>query len=271
MFVKPNVVSAMKLKLYQIDAFTDQVFGGSPACVVPLDEWLEDDVLLKIARENAVAETAFFVISGERIHLRWFTPEIEMDLCGHATLATAHCLCTQLDYKKDEIVFDTMSGELRVLKDKSIYKLDFPSRMPVKATLPKQIEQALNIKPKNVLKSRDYVLVYDKEEDIRNLKVNRQYFDQINLGPGGVIVTSKGEECDFVSRFFTPQASILEDPVTGSAHCSLIPYWASQLNKKKMSAMQLSDRLGKLYCEDKGERVSISGQAITYSIGQLWI
>ena len=261
----------MKYSLYQIDAFTDTIFGGNPACVVPLDKWLSDDTLLKIAKENAVAETAFFVDKGEKIHLRWFTPEIEMDLCGHATLATSHCLKTILGYKQDEIVFETLSGNLIVKVENELYKMDFPSRMPIAAHLPLIISESLNIQPKEVFKSRDYVLVYENETEIRNIKINRQLFDQINLDPGGVIVTAIGDNCDFVSRFFTPQASILEDPVTGSAHCSLIPFWAKRLDKKKLYALQVSDRIGKLYCEDKGERVIISGQAKTYSVGNLWI
>ena len=260
----------MKLNLYQIDAFTDKTFGGNPACVVPLDNWLSDDILLKIAKENAVAETAFFVDKGDKIHLRWFTPEIEMDLCGHATLATAHCLKTILNFKKEKIVFETLSGDLNVFIEKELYKMDFPSRMPSTDILPEIIQKALNIKPKEVLKSRDYVLVYENESEVRNIKIDRQLFDQINLDPGGVIVTAIGDSCDFVSRFFTSQASILEDPVTGSAHCSLVPFWAKRLNKKELYALQVSERMGKLFCEDKGDRVIISGQAKTYSIGNLW-
>lgn len=260
----------MKLNLYQIDAFTDKIFGGNPACVVPLDNWLSDDILLKIAKENAVAETAFFVDNGDKIHLRWFTPEIEMDLCGHATLATTHCLKTILDCKNDKFIFETLSGDLTVVVENEIYKMDFPSRMPSSESLPTIIEKSLNIKPKEVLKSRDYVLVYENEKEVRNIKIDRQFFDQINLDPGGVIVTAPGDNCDFVSRFFTPQASILEDPVTGSAHCSLIPFWAERLNKVELYALQISERLGKLFCENKDQRVLISGQAKTYSIGNLW-
>ena len=261
----------MELKLYQIDAFTDTIFGGNPACVVPLDNWISDDILLKITKENAVAETAFFVDKGEKIHLRWFTPEIEMDLCGHATLATAHCLKTILDYKKDEIVFETLSGDLIVKVEDGLYKMDFPSRMPIADTLPETISKSLNIQPREILKSRDYVLVYENETAIRNIKIDRQLFDQINLDPGGIIVTAIGDDCDFVSRFFTPQASILEDPVTGSAHCSLIPFWSKRLNKKVLYGQQVSERMGKLYCEDKGDRVIISGTAKTYSVGNFWI
>ena len=194
-----------------------------------------------------------------------------MDLCGHATLATAHCIKTILKYDSNNIVFETLSGDLSVCVEDDFYFLDFPSRMPVPSTLPKPIEKALNVAPKEVYKSRDYVLVYDTEQEIKNIKINRQFFDQINLNTGGVIVTSKGTNCDFVSRFFTPQASILEDPVTGSAHCSLIPFWAKKLDKKELSAQQLSKRGGVLNCLDKNDRVIISGQAKTYSVGKLWI
>ncbi|MFT4612176.1 MAG: PhzF family phenazine biosynthesis protein [Glaciecola sp.] len=261
----------MKLDLYQIDTFTNTVFGGNPACIVPLDKWLSDVLLLKIARENAVAETAFYVDKGDKIHLRWFTPEIEMDLSGHATLATAHCLKSILNYPKDKIIFETLSGDLTVLIENDFYFLDLPSRMPFISKLPKTIEKSLNILPKEVFKSRDYILVYDSEEDIKNIKINRPLFDQINLDLGGIIVTSIGNNCDFVSRFFTPQASILEDPVTGSAHCSLIPFWSKRLNKKELYAIQISERIGTLNCQDKNDRVIISGQAKTYSIGTFWM
>ena len=261
----------MKLELYQIDAFTNQIFGGNPACVVPLTEWLPDEILLQIAKENAVAETAFFVNKDEKIHLRWFTPDIEMDLCGHATLATAHCIKSILKYPSNTIVFETLSGDLTVVAENDFYFLDFPSRMPIESDLPEVISKALNIQPKEVYKSRDYLLVYDSEEDIKEIEINRQFFDQINLGPGGVIVTAKGKDCDFVSRFFTPQATILEDPVTGSAHCSLIPFWANRLQKNELKAIQLSDRIGNLKCINKENRVIISGQARTYSIGNFWI
>lgn len=261
----------MKLPLYQIDAFTDKVFGGNPACVVPLQDWLPDDVLLKIAKENAVAETAFFVDKGEKIHLRWFTPEIEMDLCGHATLATAHCLHSILNYPHNKIVFETLSGDLTITIEKDLYSMDLPSRMPVASKLPEIIQKSLNIVPKEVLKSRDYVLVYDSEEEIKNVKVDRQTFDQINLDPGGVVVTAVGDNCDFVSRYFTPQSSILEDPVTGSSHCSLVPFWSSRFNKDNLDAIQVSERVGVLKCQNKKDRVIISGKAKTYSEGSLWI
>lgn len=261
----------MKLDLYQVDAFTDKLFGGNPACVVPLSSWLPDELLLQIARENAVAETAFFTHEGDKIHLRWFTPEIEMDLCGHATLATAHCLKEMLNYKADEIIFHTLSGDLIVSVEEGLYKMNFPSRMPAKAELPENILSSLSIKPEEVYKARDYVLVYKSESDIRNIQINRVRFDELNLGSGGVVVTAIGDDCDFVSRFFTPQASILEDPVTGSAHCSLIPFWARKLNKSVFHALQVSERMGTLYCEDLGDRVVIAGKARTYSVGHMWI
>lgn len=261
----------MKLELYQIDAFTNQIFGGNPACVVPLQEWLPDTILLQIAKENAVAETAFFIPKDNQFQLRWFTPDIEMDLCGHATLATAHALKTILNHKENSIVFETLSGDLTVTVEGELYTLDFPSRMPIPAELPQIISQSLSIQPKEVLKSRDYVLVFESEEDIKNIHINRSIIDQINLDPGGLIITAKGENSDFVSRFFTPQSTHFEDPVTGSAHCSLIPYWAKELNKKNLEAFQLSDRVGHLYCEYHENRVKISGQAKTYSVGHFWI
>jgi len=260
----------MKLDLYQIDAFTDTVFGGNPACVVPLKAWSDDELLFKIAKENAVPETAFFVVNEDNIHLRWFTPDIEMDLCGHATLASAYVLKVHLNYPKDKIKFDTLSGELTVSIENDLFTLELPSRKPIETELPSIIKDALNLQPKQILKARDYILVYGSEQDIRHIKIDRQVFDQINLDPGGVVVTAKGDYCDFVSRFFTPQASILEDPVTGSAHCSLIPYWSEQLNKKELSAVQVSERQGKLLCVDKVEHVLIRGKARTYSIGSLW-
>jgi len=261
----------MKLELYQIDSFTEEIFHGNPACVVPLKSWLPDETLLKIARENAVAETAFFIDNGDSIHLRWFTPEIEMDLCGHATLATAHCLVSHLNYKTGRIVFETQAGELKVEVKDGVYYMDFPSRMPAPSTLPDIISRSLNIQPKKVLKSRDYILVYDAEEDIKNIKIERSIFDLINLDPGGVVVTAEGTDSDFVSRYFTPQSTILEDPVTGSAYCSLIPLWSARLGKNKLFSRQLSERGGQLYCENKNERVIVAGKARTYALGQIWI
>lgn len=261
----------MKLPFFQIDAFTDRLFGGNPACVVPLEAWPSDQLLLQIARENAVAETAFFQIQGQKVHLRWFTPDIEMDLCGHATLATAHVLKAHLNFPASKIHFTTASGDLFVDCQQGFYTLDFPSRPPRPAPLPKQIANSLSIKPDVVLQSRDYVLVYPTQAAIEAIEIDRECFDQINLDPGGVVVTAPGINCDFVSRFFTPQASILEDPVTGSAHCSLIPYWSAVLNKTSLQARQLSQRGGLLQCSFLGSRVQIGGQAQTFAEGWIYI
>tara|TARA_B100000767_G_scaffold10061_1_gene9807 strand:+ start:37 stop:822 length:786 start_codon:yes stop_codon:yes gene_type:complete len=258
----------MKYKIFQVDAFSNTIFGGNPACVVPLSEWLLDDVLLSIARENAVAETAFFINNGKNIHLRWFTPDLEIDLCGHATLATAHVLKSELDYESDKIKFDTLSGELIVTCENDFYYLDFPSRKPKSSLLPKDIKLSLNIQPQEVYKSRDFLLVYNNQQEINDIEINKFFFDKINLGCGGVIVTARGDTVDFVSRFFTPQATILEDPVTGSAHCSLIPYWSERLSKLELKAIQLSKRGGNLICEDKVDRVIIGGQAKIYFKGE---
>jgi len=259
----------MKLPIFQIDAFSDKVFGGNRACVVRLENWLQDEVLLKIAQENAVAETAFFVRKGKNFHLRWFTPDIEMDLCGHATLATAHCILSELKLESEKVIFETLSGKLEVSLNNGRYLMDLPRRNPISASLPDEIKNALNIQPKKVLKARDYLLVYENQKEIEDIVIKREVFDQINLNPGGVIVTAKGDHCDFVSRFFTPQATILEDPVTGSAHCTLTPYWSNKFLKKRMNAQQISERKGELICELKKDRVEISGKAITYFEGYI--
>ena len=261
----------MKLPIFQIDAFTEKVFIGNPACVVPLENWLEDNILLKIAQENAVAETAFFVRKGKNYHLRWFTPDIEMDLCGHATLASAHCILSELKLESEKVIFETVSGELEVSIKNESYLMDLPRRDPISATLPNEIKNALNIQPKKILKARDYMLVYENQKEIEDIVIDREVFDQININPGGVIVTAKGNNCDFISRFFTPQATILEDPVTGSAHCTLTPYWSKILKKTKMNAKQISKRKGELICELKKNRVKISGKAKTYLKGHIII
>ncbi len=258
----------MSHQIFQVDAFTSELFSGNPACVVPLKNWLKDEELLKIAVENAVAETAFFIDKVFEIELRWFTPDLEIDLCGHATLATAHVLKSVLNHSMEPLIFNTQSGILKVHSKNNYYYLDFPSRKPHPAKLPIPIQNALNIQPTNVFKARDYVLVYENEQQIKDIKINRQIFDTIDLGIGGVIVTSKGKETDFVSRFFTPQATILEDPVTGSAHCSLIPYWSERLSKNKLIAKQLSERGGDLICENLADRVLIGGQAKLYFSGK---
>jgi PhzF family phenazine biosynthesis protein len=192
-----------------------------------------------------------------------------MDLCGHATLATAHCILSELKLDTKKVIFETLSGELEVSLNNGRYLMDLPRRDSIGATLPDEIKNALNIQPKKVLKARDYLLVYENQKQIEDIVINREVFDQININPGGVIVTARGENCDFVSRFFTPQATILEDPVTGSAHCTLTPYWSEILNKKRMNAQQISERKGELFCELKKDRVEISGNATTYFEGYI--
>lgn len=261
----------MKLKKYHVDAFTNTLFGGNPACVIPLNEWLADPVLIDITKENNLAETVFFIPVGDKFHIRWFTPEIEMDLCGHATLAAAHVIKKHLNYKGNVIRFASLSGELFVVCSEDNYVLDFPARMPVKSKLPSIISASLNIQPKEIYKARDYVLVYESEDDILALSPDKNKLEEIDLGQGGIVFTAKGKSADFVSRFFTPGASVFEDPVTGSAHCSLIPFWSRRLNKSEMLAYQLSARKGVLFCKDIGERVNISGNAVTYSVGEIYL
>lgn len=261
----------MILQSYQVDSFTKKTFSGNPACVVLLDEQLPFDILMKIARENAVPETAFILPSGDDYILRWLTPDIEMDLCGHATLASAHILFTACNYAGEEIHFKTASGMLTVKREGDKYFMDFPMREALVAALPEEISDCLNIKPKEVYKARDYMLVYPSQKEIEHLEINRSIFDEININPGGVIVTAPGESCDFVSRYFTPQATILEDPVTGSAHCTLAPYWSRRLKKETLEAKQLSARGGEITCTINEGRVIISGNAVTYSKSDLYI
>jgi PhzF family phenazine biosynthesis protein len=259
----------MKIPIYQVDAFTSEVFGGNPAAVCPLKEWLPTDVLQKIAMENYLPETAFFIQKNKQFEIRWFTPEIEMDLCGHATLAAAHVIHKHLGYK-ESINFQSKSGLLVVEIKNNIITLNFPAREPtVISKLPDVILEGIGKKPIEVLKSRDYVLVYENEEIIKNIKPNKELLNTINLDPGGIIITAKGDNVDFVSRFFTPHSSIFEDPVTGSAHCSLIPYWSEKLQKKELIAQQLSARKGELACVNLGNRVLISGNAVTYLEGMI--
>lgn len=269
-FICP-IFTCMELDIYHIDSFAGKLFEGNPACVVPLDGWLPDELMLKIAAENAVAETAFFVKEGNVFRLRWFTPDIEMDLCGHATLAAAHVLKTEMGFDGGAVVFDTASGIIEVGVSDGIYILDFPSRKPLPAVLPPEICDSLSLRPREVLRARDYILVYDSEEQVRQIAVDRALFDRINLDPGGVAVTAPGKECDFVSRFFTPQATIPEDYVTGSAHCSLVPYWSGRFGRKELVARQISARPGTLWCSDRGDRVHIGGRAVTYMKGRIRI
>ena len=262
----------LTIDCYQIDAFTDTIFKGNPAAVCPLSKWLPDKTLLNIAKENNLAETAFFLkLDSGNFHLRWFTPRIEMDLCGHATLAAAYVIFEEMNEQRESIVFETLSGLLRVKRSGDFIEMDFPNRPAKKAELPPVIKKALNIAPVEVYKSRDYLLVYENQAQIESLNPDQMLLSEINLDPGGIIVTAPGEEVDFVSRFFTPQAPIFEDPVTGSAHCTLVPYWSDRLNKKTLHAKQLSERTGELFCELEDDRVFIKGNAVAYSKGKLTI
>lgn len=259
----------MDIPIYQVDAFTNQTFSGNPAAVCLLQEWLSFDQMLQIAQENNLAETAYCLIQEDTFSIKWFTPEIEMDLCGHATLATAHVLFQYHYPARDLITFQSNSGELNVSRHEDWYQLDFPARDPVPSELPAVILEGIGATPEQVLKARDYVLVFETQEQIEAIQPNVALLNTINIDPGGIVVTAPGEEVDFVSRFFTPQASIFEDPVTGSAHCSLIPYWSKRLGKDQMMARQISNRGGVLRVADKGERVLISGQAVTYLQGTI--
>ncbi len=259
----------MNLPIYTVDAFTNKIFGGNPAAVCPLDAWLSTATMQQLAAENNLSETAFFVQENDGFHIRWFTPEFEIDLCGHATLASAYIIFNELDYGKDSIRFTCQSGELVVTKRGDKIELDFPSRMPQAVEPPEILLKGLSIAPELVLKSRDYFVVFENEEAIRNLKVDMNYLNQLDVV--GIIATAAGNEVDFVSRFFVPNSVIGEDPVTGSAHCSLIPYWSKQLNKKALVAQQLSKRVGHLWCEDKGERVTMAGNAVLYMKGEYYL
>ncbi len=261
----------MKLQIYQVDAFTDQLFGGNPAAIVPLTTWLPVPKMQKIATENNLAETAFFIPQGEDFELRWFTPELEIDLCGHATLAAAHVIFTELGYVKNTIHFHTLkAGTLTVSKADDVYTLDFPSRPATPCEVPEGLLSAIGGKaPLEILCSRDFMLVYENEADI--LAIKPDFAALAKLATMGVIVTAKGDHSDFVSRFFIPSAGINEDPVTGSAHCNLIPYWAKKLNKNELHAYQVSMRRGEIWCTLKGDRVLMAGKAVSYLKGEIYI
>jgi PhzF family phenazine biosynthesis protein len=260
----------MKVKIYQVDAFTDVLFSGNPAAVCPLNSWLPDSVMQNIAMENNLAETAFFVPEGNNFHIRWFTPTVEVNLCGHATLASAHVLFNHDEFNGGEIRFLSRSGLLRVYKTGDLLTLDFPadSLTPVE-TLP-DVLKAFDIAPVSVLKGKsDYMVVFENEEQVLNLRPNLQQISKLDAR--GIIATARGSETDFVSRFFAPQSGVDEDPVTGSAHTSLTPYWAGVLQKNNLTAVQLSHRKGYLRCENCDGRVHISGKARTFLIGEIEI
>ena len=255
--------------IYQADAFTNKLFGGNPAAVIPLEQWIDDMLMQQIAAENNLAETVFFVPKNEGFHIRWFTPELEIDLCGHATLASAFILYNYLGYSKKEITFYSKSGELLITKDGDKFCLNFPSRMPVRITeYPDTLLNGLGITdPLGVYKSRDYVVEVATENEVRNLDIDMSLLNLIDVI--GIIVTAPGKDCDFVSRFFAPNCGIPEDPVTGSAHSTLVPFWAEKLNKNTLHAKQLSKRGGELWCENIGDRVTMSGNCVFYMKGEI--
>ncbi len=255
------------MKYFVVDVFTDRLFCGNPAGVCLLDTWPQDDVLQAIAFENNLAETAFLVKADGYYDLRWFTPEVEMDLCGHATLAAAFVLWNFVDDAMDNVSFRTKSGVLLVSKADGMYWMNFPRRKPVPCPKPDILEKALGVKVIETLMSRDLVALVEDERTIRDLKPDFLLLKSIDAF--AVVVTAKGSNCDFVSRFFAPGAGIVEDPVTGSSHSTLIPYWSERLRKKDMTALQLSLRGGQLYCRDLGDRVEIGGTAVLYLTGDI--
>jgi len=257
----------MKLPYYEVSAFTTNPFDGNPAGVCPLDAWLPDTVLQKIAANNNLAETAFTVPRGDDFELRWFTPTVEVDLCGHATLAAAFVLFNERGLGGDELRFHTRSGLLTVTRDKEMLTLDFPSRPAAPCAVPDALIRGLGATPKKVFKSRDYLAVFTNEAEVRALKPDFAVLKTLDCL--GIIATAPGTDCDSVSRFFAPSAGVDEDPVTGSAHCTLIPYWAERSGKTKLSARQVSQRGGELSCDLRGNRVLISGKAIVYLRGSI--
>jgi predicted PhzF superfamily epimerase YddE/YHI9 len=261
----------MDLPLFWIDAFTDRVFGGNPAAVVPLESWPGDQLLQRIAFENGLSETAYFVRTGPaRAQLRWFTPALEIDLCGHATLATAHVLFTELGQKESPFVFDTRSGPLSVRVRGDLIELDFPA-LPATAARPTpELLRGLGREPQAAFKTdRMWLCVFGTADEVaRILPVAAEL---ANASPGKIIVTAPGADCDFVSRFFAPCVGVPEDPVTGSSHCTLVPYWAGRLGRTKLHARQISQRGGELWCELDGDRVRMAGRAAAYLKGRITV
>jgi PhzF family phenazine biosynthesis protein len=252
---------------YVVHSFTDTVFRGNPAGVCPLEEWLDDELMQRIAAENRLSETAFFVRKKDHFELRWFTPVIEVDLCGHATLASAYVLFDHLGHDEDVASFHTRSGELTVRKDGNFLVMDFPSRPGEPIEAPEALIEGLGSSPEEVYLARDYLAIFESEQDIRNLKPDFAALETLDCE--GVIASAPGNDADFVSRFFAPKMGIPEDPVTGSAHSTLTPFWASRLEKKQLVAHQVSERGGVLKCTLRGDRVLIAGQAVLYVKGFL--
>jgi PhzF family phenazine biosynthesis protein len=255
----------MKIRLFQIDAFTDILFRGNPAAVCPLESWLDDATLQAVAAENNLSETAFFVKQPNYYELRWFTPKTEVDLCGHATLASAYVIFSTLNPAMKVVRFQTKSGWLSVAREGGLLAMEFPARPGSPCAAPKDLIEALGVSPEECLLARDYLVVLESEARVKSVAPNMEKLARLDCL--GVIVSAAGTRSDFVSRFFAPKVGIPEDPVTGSAHCTLIPYWADRLGKKKLHALQLSERGGELFCEHMEDRVKIAGRAVTYLEG----
>ncbi len=252
----------MKLSLYQIDAFANKPFEGNPAAICPLDGWLSDNLMQSIAAENNLSETAFFVKTNKGYSIRWFTPVHEVDLCGHATLASAYVIFNILKHGENEILFESKSGLLEVKKNKDWLEMNFPSQPAIKCSVPKPLLEAFDEEPIECLQSEDYILVFKNEESILNANPKMSLLSELDLR--GVAITSISENYDFISRFFAPKYGINEDPVTGSSFTQLIPYWSKKLNKKALNAKQVSKRGGEVRCTYLNERVQISGRAVKF-------
>lgn len=258
----------MTIPYYEVLAFTSRPFAGNPAGICILQEWLPDDLLQKIAAENNLAETAFFIDRGSFFDIRWLSPVTEIDLCGHATIGSAHVLFQHLGRSGNSLTFQSRSsGELKVDRVDDRLVLDFPSLPASACDAPPLLGEALRAQPREVSQGRDYFAVFDREEDVSAIAPD--FSAIMTLDVQGVVVTAPGNDCDFVSRYFAPRVGVPEDPVTGSVHCALIPYWSKRLGKTKLHARQLSARGGELFCEDRGERVGIGGTAVTYVEGTL--
>lgn len=257
----------MELTLYQVDAFATRLFTGNPAAVCPLQTWLPDATMLAIAMENNLSETAFFVREGDRLRIRWFTPVREVALCGHATLAAAHVYFHHIDPDCERLELDSLSGPLAVARSGDLLTLDFPSIGVENVPAPPELSAALGVEPVEVLAADDWLVVVGDAEHVRSLRPDMALLRRLERR--GMIVTARGDDCDFVSRFFVPKYGIDEDPVTGSAHTKLTPYWAGKLGKSRLHARQLSARGGELFCEAAGMRVLISGRVVPYLIGKI--
>jgi PhzF family phenazine biosynthesis protein len=259
----------MRIPIYQIDAFANEPFAGNPAAVCPLQTWLPDATMQAIAAENNLSETAFFIPNDSGFHIRWFTPVAEVDLCGHATLATAYVVFEELGFQSDTISFASKSGVLKVARKKDLLVMDFPAQPPVPCKMPDEIVRAFKAKPVECLKSEDYIVVLENEEDL--LLAEPDLLELSKLDLRGVAITARSSKYDFVARFFGPKLGINEDPVTGSAYTQLVPYWAERLGVEKLHAKQLSKRGGELLCEVVADRVNIAGRAVRYLSGEIEI